>query len=130
MKLFFLNESGGRLFVFNVCFFTGLPSLSLHSKHSVGVPGTPPVPSMQMGISRGRFPSLLLRGSVEGGGGLGARPVEVLVANNPILFKCLTGSVLCAEQLQARLGPGLAVCFLLAGQVVGSTALSVVCGQG
>lgn len=54
--------------------------------------------------------------------------LEMLVANNPILFNCLTCSVLCAEHLQARLGPGLAVCSLLAGQVVGSAALSCVAG--
>lgn len=48
-------------------------------------------------LSRGRFSSLLPRGSVEGGGYL-----EMLVENIPVLFNCLAWWVLCAGHLSSQ----------------------------
>lgn len=77
-------------------------------------------------LSRGRFPSLLPRGSVEGGGLLGDASWKYSCF---IQLFGLMGFV-CWTLPLTRLQPGLAVHSLFAGQVVGSTAVFVMCGLG
>lgn len=122
----FLKESGKSHFICNVYLCTGGAVTITCCAGKVLVSLTPPVPNMWMGTFQ-REISLPSAQRFCGGGGL--------LGDASWKYSCfiqlfgLMGFV-CWTPLLTRLQPGLAVHSLFAGQVVGSTAVFVMCGQG